>query len=547
VFLNGYIQSCQGNDFASTFATADQVLAAAGRASVFFDNCSVRQAGTVPPIEELGAAFGRYLDALRYADGQPVPQVDIIAHSMGGLIVRSYLSGKQAGGEFRPPENTRIRRIVFLGTPHFGTPVATLANDVQTQQLLPGSNFLWELNTWNQGIDDLRGVPSLNVAGDAGGGPLASLGRLPVRFHDGVVLLSSAASWAPVRVLRFCHTTGQAELGCENWEGFLPRMTGASHESARIATSFLAGTDAWMTVGRAPAESNLNNQAGLWFRMFDNNGNPVPLATAEAVQPSQTLEVRNGLTAWTARIAAGDVTARLNGGPNTILSAPAGVTTTAAVKPGPLVGAAVPTFAVVSPRAVAPGAFISIYGRDLAAAAVEAGAQPYPTTLGGVEVRIGNESLPLNYVGPTQINAIMPESVTGLQTLTVINSAGRHSVRVLIERTAPAAHAVAANALTGARVTAEAPIREGEYLSVYLTGLGQTERRADGLDWAREVPTVQIGNGNCALLYAGRSPGYAGLDQINCQVPANLNCTNCTLSVRTGGKLSNSFQVPVRP
>jgi uncharacterized protein (TIGR03437 family) len=212
------------------------------------------------------------------------------------------------------------------------------------------------------------------------------------------------------------------------------------------------------------------------------------------------------------------------------------------------VGAAIPTFALVTPRVVAPGEFISIYGTDFSPAEFQAMAQPYPTMLGPVYVILGSERLRLHYAGPRQINAIVPaQSPLGLQTLVVTNETGFHSIQVLVERTAPAVYGTAVNALTSARVTPEAPIRRGEYLSFYLTGLGVTDRRADGLDWARETPTVQFGTGTCAVSYAGRSPGYEGLDQINCQVPETITCTDCAVTVRTAGKTSNTIQVPVRP
>jgi hypothetical protein len=72
---------------------------------------------------------------------------------MGGLIVRSYLAGKVLEGGFAPPAETRIRKLVFLGTPHFGSAVAALGTpNPQLQQLQPGSAFLADLATWNQGI-----------------------------------------------------------------------------------------------------------------------------------------------------------------------------------------------------------------------------------------------------------------------------------------------------------------------------------------------------------------------------------------------------------
>src|SRR6476620_12456234 len=133
VFLNGYQNTCPGTSFAGTFGVADQVLQANGEVSLFFDNCSVPGK---PTIEELGTAFGNYLSGLKYDDGQPVTTVDAVAHSMGGLILRSYLSGKRPGSAiFQPPSAIAIRKAVFLATPHFGSPVAFFGSDVQTQEL----------------------------------------------------------------------------------------------------------------------------------------------------------------------------------------------------------------------------------------------------------------------------------------------------------------------------------------------------------------------------------------------------------------------------
>src|ERR1022692_562417 len=76
----------------------------------FFENCT--QCPNCA-IEQLGADLGLFLNSLQYSDGTPVPLVDVIAHSMGGLIVRSYLSGKQtASGAFSPPPKPRIRKAV---------------------------------------------------------------------------------------------------------------------------------------------------------------------------------------------------------------------------------------------------------------------------------------------------------------------------------------------------------------------------------------------------------------------------------------------------
>src|SRR5436309_112367 len=83
IFLNGYQIACAGAPFSGTFGNADTVLQAVQRASVFFDNCTIPNR---PAIEKLGAAFGQFLGSLKYSDGTAVATVDVVAHSMGGLI-----------------------------------------------------------------------------------------------------------------------------------------------------------------------------------------------------------------------------------------------------------------------------------------------------------------------------------------------------------------------------------------------------------------------------------------------------------------------------
>jgi pimeloyl-ACP methyl ester carboxylesterase len=57
----------------------------------FFDNCECPNC----TIEQLAEDFSQVLNLIRYDNGEPVPRVDVVAHSMGGLIV-AYLAGKQA-------------------------------------------------------------------------------------------------------------------------------------------------------------------------------------------------------------------------------------------------------------------------------------------------------------------------------------------------------------------------------------------------------------------------------------------------------------------
>lgn len=79
-------------------------------------------------------------------------QVDIIAHSAGGLAARYFI--KYLGGD------RKVHSLVTLGTPHNGTysgvlfPLATVV-----RQTLPGSQFLEELNRG----EEARGVEYTSI------------------------------------------------------------------------------------------------------------------------------------------------------------------------------------------------------------------------------------------------------------------------------------------------------------------------------------------------------------------------------------------------
>lgn len=64
-------------------------------------------------------------------------QVDVVAHSMGGLSTRWYLQSRGAA---------RIRRVAFLGSPHRGTWASLVAWGVGGDEMHPESDFLAELD-----------------------------------------------------------------------------------------------------------------------------------------------------------------------------------------------------------------------------------------------------------------------------------------------------------------------------------------------------------------------------------------------------------------
>ncbi|MEH6610531.1 MAG: hypothetical protein V7696_14275 [Halioglobus sp.] len=86
------------------------------------------------------AALDRYVEQIRLDHGNPDLKVDIVAHSMGGLVTRYWLRyGTRdvlSGNDF-PINNDgakKTRKIILLGTPNLGSTAAL-------QQLLEGADF----------------------------------------------------------------------------------------------------------------------------------------------------------------------------------------------------------------------------------------------------------------------------------------------------------------------------------------------------------------------------------------------------------------------
>ncbi len=77
-------------------------------------------------------------------------RVDIVAHSMGGLALRHYLAFGDG--------SDRVRRVVFLGTPHRGTVAAILSWGDGGREMVPGSEFLTALNAQGPLPEGIEGL-----------------------------------------------------------------------------------------------------------------------------------------------------------------------------------------------------------------------------------------------------------------------------------------------------------------------------------------------------------------------------------------------------
>ena len=229
---------------------------------------------------------------------------------------------------------------------------------------------------------------------------------------------------------------------------------------------------------------------------------------------------------------------------------------TSAAASAPAITAAGVSNAASGVAGAAPGAWISIYGSNLSAAAAAATAADLvngylPTTLGGTTVTIDGKPAYLNYVSPMQLNLQAPNfSTTGSVTVTVANSSGSSSASVTAQAVMPGLftasnYVLAARPVDGVIINGTgAAAKPGDVLEIFATGLGATATVVSpGLVFSGAYPTtatpaVAIGGTNAAVLYAGLIG--AGLYQINLAVPAGLATGTYPVVVTQSGANSPS-------
>jgi uncharacterized protein (TIGR03437 family) len=205
---------------------------------------------------------------------------------------------------------------------------------------------------------------------------------------------------------------------------------------------------------------------------------------------------------------------------------------------------------------LAPGEVIALFGSGLSSTSMNIqGGQAFPTTLGGVQVTIDGIACPLYSVSSTQVAAVVPFELatnqTGLANIQVINNNVKSNVvQMYLTDAAPGSFsqtqnglglAAALHASNNQLITPANPAKGGEFISLYLTGLGTvTPTVADGAVGPSSPLSYSdlFNSGNLAVYFndygvqgtvgnqgkiqfAGLVPTLAGLYQINVQVPTS--------------------------
>ncbi len=189
-------------------------------------------------------------------------------------------------------------------------------------------------------------------------------------------------------------------------------------------------------------------------------------------------------------------------------------------------------------RNLAPGSIVSLFGENFSVESDSADGFPLPTTLAGVRVIINGAPAPLLFVSPTQINAIVPnDERLGRGGVIIQNGLGQNrSVPIEVLNGAPelfifdTGDVIALNQ-DGQMNGADNPAAPGSIVTFFITGVGAVDPPVPTGAPAPTTPLsvstlgawATIGGQPATITYLGMAPGYAGLGQVNIEIPAGVS------------------------
>jgi uncharacterized protein (TIGR03437 family) len=201
-----------------------------------------------------------------------------------------------------------------------------------------------------------------------------------------------------------------------------------------------------------------------------------------------------------------------------------------------------------TPSVVSLESYISIYGASLAGSGSPGAASlPLPTTLNGTQVTLGGLPMPMVYASASQINALVPQALKPNAAYPLVVLAGAipsTPVTLTVMELQPGIYTVnesgsgpgiVTEALSGVLNSASNPAHAADFLVIYCTGLGPLQGPsgqpgpADGaaapaspLFQTTATVTATIGGVKAPVSFAGLTPQFAGLYQVNIQVPPGV-------------------------
>jgi uncharacterized protein (TIGR03437 family) len=293
-------------------------------------------------------------------------------------------------------------------------------------------------------------------------------------------------------------------------------------------------------------------------------------------EPSQSLTYNSSTGAWTTiwsptNIAKSPVSLQVtatgfNGASPAAGQSSTFVATLASGAVAPLVsaGGVVSAASFQADVPIGVGGLITIFGNQLVGGnAGQAGAVPLPTNINGTQVLLQNQPLPILYASNGQINVQVPyETNVNVPQNLVVERSGAVSApfSIQVASVQPAiflasanGQAIIVNAANNVIASPGNAVTAGDVIIIYCTGLGPTTPFVE-TGAAATAPayittpgiTATIGGQNATLYYAGLTPGFPGLYQINALVPPGATGNAVPVVVTLAGQVSPTATIAIQ-
>jgi uncharacterized protein (TIGR03437 family) len=224
--------------------------------------------------------------------------------------------------------------------------------------------------------------------------------------------------------------------------------------------------------------------------------------------------------------------------------------------------ATVDPFYRVSGGALSAGTLVEVYGSGLASGTAAPSTLPLPTILNGTFVDVGGLQVPLDFLSSGQVNVQVPYELTPTQQFAILVSANNQFTMQDMIDIVPLqpglagfddGHIIAQHAVDFSLVDAAHPAKPGEFLVMYLLGMGPTNPSVISGVASPGVPpalvatpaTVKVGGLDADVLFAGLTPALVGLYQVNIRVPPTAPNGDLDVVVAQGTVVTNTRKLPV--
>jgi uncharacterized protein (TIGR03437 family) len=222
----------------------------------------------------------------------------------------------------------------------------------------------------------------------------------------------------------------------------------------------------------------------------------------------------------------------------------------------PVVSAVVNGASFANQSTISPGSFISIFASGLSG---PDNASAFPnTTVNGVSVQVNGKPAPIFglFASIGQINALVPtDADIGASLQIVVQNQNGPSK--------PGAYIAGAGGLS-ATASCGQPAHAGDYVQLYVTGLGKATPNGDPAGAVLPTgqvaplsgnpiyatvatPVVTLGGVATKVVFSGLAPGFAGLYQVDFQLPSNAAPgDNVALQISVPGSATASATIAIQ-